>query len=383
MTAVVRLARPTRYEVAGISMAPGLLPGDEVKTGAFPLADTFRTPRRLDRWVLEAPDGTGAVKRVVGLPGETVSIADGDLAVDGRRKPPPPAVLAERATAVTAEGLTGAASGDAAAGGVARGVADGVADGVANGVANADERGRSGTSGWTRIFPAVAPLDDAAFAPLERRVLLPVRDVGLAAVVRIAPDAGPVDVRIRVDGEAVRWRFAGPGRHAVVAGRLDGHVVGATWPLAGGVAAPKPTDGGAARSGLPPAAPRTWDVVRPLAPATTEAADAVDHAAEPAATLLAIVIEGVPAAAVVEAAPREGATDALVVVESLTAWRDLLYRPAADGREEWRLGADEFLLLGDFPSGSRDSRHWGPLARRSLLHRVHAAVDAATGNAGR
>jgi hypothetical protein len=278
-------------------------------------------------------------------------------------------VLAEWATAVTAEGLTGAASGDAAAAGVARG--------VAGNVAQADERGRSGTSGWTRIFPAVSPLDDAAFAPFERRVLLPVRDVGLAAVVRIAPDAGPVDVRIRVDGQAVRWRFTGPGRHACVAGRLDGHIVGATWPLAGNAAAPEPTDGGAARSGLPPAAPRTWDVVRPLGPATTEAADAVDHAAEPAATLLAIAIEGVPAAAVVEAAPREGATDALVVVESLTAWRDLLYRPAADGREEWRLGADEFLLLGDFPSGSRDSRHWGPLTRRSLLHRVHAAVDAA------
>jgi len=367
LAACVRLARPLGYEVAGVSMAPGLLPGDAVATGVFPLLDGLRTPRRFDRWVLAAPDGTDAVKRVVALPGETVSIAAGDLAVDGRVALPPPAVLAERATAIDVAGLERA---DAATADADTAAGDAVPGGPWAG-------------GWRRIFPAVAPFDDAPFAPLERRVLLPVRDVGLAAVVRIARGTGPVDVRIRVDGLAVRWRFAAPGRHACVAGRLDGHVVGVTWPLADEAAGGGHEGDVAARSGLPPHAPAAWDVVRAVAPTTTVAAGTtVDHAVEPAATLLAIVIEGVPAAAVAEGGPpREGAADAAVVVESLSAWRDLLYRPAADGREEWRLGADEFLLLGDFPSGSRDSRHWGPLARRSLLHRIDAAVGAAIGDA--
>jgi type IV secretory pathway protease TraF len=37
---------------------------------------------------------------------------------------------------------------------------------------------------------------------------------------------------------------------------------------------------------------------------------------------------------------------------------------------EWRLGTGSFLVLGDFPTASRDSRHWGPLAREALRHRL-------------
>ena len=43
---------------------------------------------------------------------------------------------------------------------------------------------------------------------------------------------------------------------------------------------------------------------------------------------------------------------------------------AADGTVTWRLGADEFLVLGDFPAGSIDGRHWGPLCRTTLRHRI-------------
>jgi len=336
--AVARLARPLAYEVSGVSMAPGLLPGDSVATGVFPLVDALRPPRRFERWVLAAPDGTGAVKRIVGLPRETVSIAGGDLVIDGRATLPPPRVLAERATAIAVE------DGDRD-------------DGIAAAADATTDRARAG--GWRRTF-AVAAVDDAAFAPQERRVLLPVRDVGLSAVVRIARGAGPVDVRIRVDGLAVRWRFAAAGRRACVAGRLDGHVVGVTWPLADTAAA-----GDASRSGFPPHAPSAWDVVRAVVPDPAVGV-ATDPAAEPAATLLAIAIDGVPAGAVGDGGP--------VVVESLGVWRDVHYRPAADGREAWTLGADEFFLLGDFPSGSRDSRHWGPLPRASFLHRVAAVA---------
>jgi type IV secretory pathway protease TraF len=60
-----------------------------------------------------------------------------------------------------------------------------------------------------------------------------------------------------------------------------------------------------------------------------------------------------------------GAADAMI--ERIVVWRDILHRPGADGMVEWRLGPDVFFVLGDFPSGSRDSRHWGPL-ERSMLH---------------
>jgi hypothetical protein len=66
-----------------------------------------------------------------------------------------------------------------------------------------------------------------------------------------------------------------------------------------------------------------------------------------------------------------GAADAMI--DRVAVWRDILHRPAADGVVEWRLGTDQAFVLGDFPSGSRDSRHWGPLSRdlfRSRAARV-------------
>jgi type IV secretory pathway protease TraF len=40
-----------------------------------------------------------------------------------------------------------------------------------------------------------------------------------------------------------------------------------------------------------------------------------------------------------------------------------------DGRE-WSLAEDEYLLLGDDPEVSRDSRDWGPVGRRAILARA-------------
>jgi type IV secretory pathway protease TraF len=47
---------------------------------------------------------------------------------------------------------------------------------------------------------------------------------------------------------------------------------------------------------------------------------------------------------------------------------------------EWRLGPDEFFVLGDFPSASRDSRHWGPLGRRDCENRAAAAAGKGAGS---
>jgi type IV secretory pathway protease TraF len=65
-----------------------------------------------------------------------------------------------------------------------------------------------------------------------------------------------------------------------------------------------------------------------------------------------------------------GPNDTDVMIERMAVWRDILHRPAADGVVEWRLGSHAFFVLGDFPSGSRDSRRWGPLGRSMLRSRA-------------
>ncbi|MFM8805705.1 MAG: S26 family signal peptidase, partial [Planctomycetia bacterium] len=221
------LAPPARYEVDGLSMAPGLLPGDVVTTGLFPAADRWRRPRRFERWMLTAPDGTPAIKRVVGLPGETVSIHAGDLAIGGRVILAPPGLLAETA-ALVPEPL------------------------IATATADAED------AGWQRSVSIPVVYDDAAFAPAERRMLLPVRDVGLAAIIRVANAATaphPLRVRMRIDDAVVAWSFDTGGRFAIVAGRLDGQLGAAAWPLA---ASARWTAAG--RSALPPRPPSAWDM---------------------------------------------------------------------------------------------------------------------------
>lgn len=76
--AVLR-ARLTRFRIAEQSMAPLLVPGDHV------VAVRAGAPRRGVVVVFEHPARPGfeLVKRVIGLPGETVEIADGRLRIDG------------------------------------------------------------------------------------------------------------------------------------------------------------------------------------------------------------------------------------------------------------------------------------------------------------
>jgi type IV secretory pathway protease TraF len=319
--AVWAVARPLRYEVEGVSMAPGLMPGDVVATSAFPAVTGLRGPRRFERWLLVPPGGGDAIKRVVGLPGETIALVDGDLAVDGSIVVTPPRVLAE--TAVTVP--PAAATDDAA----------------------------SAADHCHRTVAARVVLDDIDFAPEERRLLLPVRDVGLAALVRAhGHSAAAPRLRMRVGAAVVAWRLPSAGAFAAVAGRLDGRFVAACWQ----VSTAECRNAGP-RERLPPGIPEDWQVVRPW-PAS--AAEPGDPWAGPCGVWI-----GCPATPGWDDEGRDCDPRAGEIV-SCSLWRDVLHRPAADGRDEWRLGRDEFFVLGDFPSGSRDSRHWGPVQRGVL-----------------
>lgn len=300
--AVVAFARPLLYEVDGVSMAPGLVPGDRVTSRWFPLLDRLRGPRRFERWVLATADGAAAIKRVVGLPGERVSIAAGELVIDGTTVLKGPRLLAD--------------------------VGVPVADCPA-----------STAGGWSLAPREI--LDDVACDAGKSVALLPVQDVGFAAVVTVeAPAGGDVRGRATVGRTAVTWRLAA-GRHAIVAGRLDRHVVAVAWRLPD--AAPTTTG----RSCLPPAPPSRWSAAGPWVEA-----DSMSGQSPP----LALKIE-----------PAAGCATR---IERVDLWRDVLFRPAADGVTAWQLATDTVFALGDHPPASRDARHWGPVSLSALRHRV-------------
>lgn len=313
---LVMLAMPVRREVAGWSMAPGLVPGDIVASGWFPACDRLRTPLRHERWIVVAPDGTEAIKRVAAGPGERVRIIEGDLEIDGRIEPPPPWCLVERATVV--ETVVDSAEKPRRHDGDERlGVSDGI------------------RLPWTTDASFV--LDDASFAPQERRLLLPVRDIGVCVLARVGPaaaQAGGDRLVIDIGGRTAVWRPSASARFAVLVGRVDRHFVGAAWPESEGTARVRP-----AVSRLPQQAPGAWSLAAPWA--------------EPISGRAMVSVEG-----------------AAITVEEIRLWRDVLYRPAADGRTAWDAGGAQVLLLGDFPSGSVDSRQFGPLPIRALVARI-------------
>jgi signal peptidase I len=72
------------YVIPTSSMAPAIKPGDRVCVEV----GSRRAPVRGEIWAIRMPKtpapGTLAIKRIVGLPGETVEISGGKVVVDGR-----------------------------------------------------------------------------------------------------------------------------------------------------------------------------------------------------------------------------------------------------------------------------------------------------------
>lgn len=81
--------------VSGRSMEPTLRNGQVVWVLRRWLTGT---PRRHQVWLVDTPEGP-SLKRVVGLPGETLEQRDGDLWLEGRRMPDPYVTWAARETA--------------------------------------------------------------------------------------------------------------------------------------------------------------------------------------------------------------------------------------------------------------------------------------------
>jgi signal peptidase I len=67
------------YMVPAASMAPAVLPGDRIIVDTQP-----RTPTRGEIWAISGPNNMTIIKRVIGLPGETIELAGGRVLIDGK-----------------------------------------------------------------------------------------------------------------------------------------------------------------------------------------------------------------------------------------------------------------------------------------------------------
>lgn len=278
--------RPQRFVVDGFSMAPSLMPGDVVTTEWLPMIDPWRVPERFERWIVTAPEGGAAVKRLVGLPGERVAIHDGDLVVDDAVVVKPPHVLLPMAVATRTP-------------------------------LEVDQRRAE--------LPPTEVLDDATFATEVNRPLEVVHDVGLAVVVETGP--APARIRAVVGDRRMTWRLPVRATVWIVCGRLDRHLVAVVWRA-------RDAHAGDTRHALPSRGPAAWTIAEPWH------ADAGG-----------VSVEVEPPAQIAGAIP----------------WRDVHLRPGSV-EASWHVTAGRYLLLGDFPSGSVDSRTWGPLTRPALRH---------------
>ncbi len=328
------------HRVRGASMEPALVEGDWIRVRG--LGDA--APRRHELVVFREPgSGRLAVKRVAGLPGEVVQVLGEDVWTDGRpvvRKVSGVLDLVPQADA------RGAAL-DALLGLAAAGFEPGAAGGWT----------RPAGAGRVRL-PLPAPVRDGylrrgEFVPGAR----PVRDAGLE--LRFA--LGEPEAAVALHHQAGRDHFTAA---------LDGS----------GRLRVRRVSGGAAAGGAE------------AAPALLH--EEGGHAA--ASSLFLAVVDGELVVAVddkvvfrrsvglaeprrVVGLPLDQAAQAVLAVEvvgaatlrRLRVGRDLVrIAGTVGGATGFRLGPDEYFLLGDHPETSRDSRHYGAVERGRILGRV-------------
>jgi len=291
-------------------------------------AYSLRSPKRWEAVALHSPDEDGSlcVKRIVGLPGESVEIADGDVLIDGRRQRKQQAVQLAMAIAV-------ADGGDLQRWHSAR-------EGAwkLKGDRWQHTAGTAGRIDWLEYRhqePATPAgkesspiLDGSPVNQNESRKLNPVSDVILRGTLqgaeadkaffmvhargdefRVILPIGGGGARLSHNGTRVKGGRIEPGQHANLAVEV---VV---------------TDGRFA----------IWAGGKPV----------LEYEFEP----LPPRGEGGPRLAI-------GADTSALAVSGLEVLRDVHYTPGPGGQTRYRLGPDEYFVLGDNSANSVDSRDW-------------------------
>ena len=327
---------PLSGKVQGMSMAPGFQDGDII----------LWKPRKKNIFLRYAPvvcqlEKELVIKRVIGLPKESVRITDGELFIDDKIIQKSPRLLEQFGMIVDNQ-------------------ADSWSDPTHSWIQTNNQWSCKHISpkhtSWLKFSPASSRgevhnedglriYDDVSWLPKETRHLNSVQDIGISVVLDIHLQEGnSLEILFANNQKASRIVVRKQGRLAVIAWRLDGQFVIAAWPL-GQERAARGIHNGKNKSGLYEL-PRLWSAH--LNVSNTKRWEQSVHS-------LSVGIKIIGG----QKKLLSGDPD-IVKAEGLLVWRDI-YWLSMPNKTAWIVPEKHVFVLGDCPAASRDSRQWGSL----------------------
>ena len=337
---------PFSGHVEGMSMAPGLGDG-EVISWLPAQTDAYQ---RYGRVVCQYKDEL-ITKRIMGLPGESIRIADGEFIVNGKILRKSPRLLQHFGLIVDCQSDSWRDTAQSW--------------GQASNIWVCEHVSPKHVS-WLEFHPktsfclipdigGVLVYDDVSWLPKETRRLEVVKDVGISAVLDIAlhEECG-LEILVGINQHMARLVVRRQGRLALIAGRLDGQFVVTAWPILG-QHREFHEGSDSIRKHLVREIPEEWS-------AEVKVAHEKTQTQAKSSLLLGIKL-------LTERGEVASEEICSIKAEELLVWRDTRWL-ATPNKSEWSVPAGHVFVLGDCPAASRDSRHWGSLPIESIQGKV-------------
>jgi len=325
---------PLSGRVQGMSMAPGFQDGDVISWQRGEENSFSRYAPVVCQFKEEL-----IIKRVIGLPEESVRITDGELFINGEIIRKSPQLLKQFGLMIDDQ-------------------ADSWRDSTHSWIRTNNRWScnhiSSKHTSWLKFSPessrgvlhnedGLRVYDDVSWLTEETRLLNSVQDIGISVVLDIQLQEGnDLEIFVKNNKHVARVVVRRQGQLAVIAGRLDGQFVVAAWPILRGSEAGKIYDdqNKYVRSELP----KVWSARLNVPNKKTLA-----HKT-PALAVGIKILRG--QGKLISNEP------CMVKAESVFVWRDI-YWLSTPNKTEWNVPENHIFILGDCPAASRDSRQWG------------------------